>query len=118
MTEQAKSSQYMRNVKWTTAGIVFTSTMSVIITIVWFAAEIKSDIKDSKGAAHNELSAAVDSIKINAERTQHKNDMNFQSIWNEIKNIENKAVVKQPHYSSVTGYKDPITGITYYKPVN
>lgn len=88
MTVQEERNEYMRNVKWTTAGIVFSSTVSLIVGLVWFCSDIKGSIKDVSNAvkdarteAREQLTAAVTSInrRIDSNEFHHKNDI--QAIW-------------------------------------
>lgn len=85
--------EYMRNVKWATAKSTAVSAASILLAIAGAYWGLKYDIKDSRTYAHNELVAAVDSITLHEERTQHKNDMQFQAIWNELKSKPNPIKV-------------------------
>jgi hypothetical protein len=85
---QDQSNEYMRNVKWTTAGIVFSSTISLIVALVWFFSDIKGDIesvrvqvKDARTEAREQLTGAVTSInrRIDSNEYNHKNEI--QAIW-------------------------------------
>lgn len=71
----------MRNVKWTTAGIVFSSTISLIVAGVWFCSDLKGDIKDGRIEAREQLTAAVTSINKKIDSNQRNNDFQFNDIW-------------------------------------
>lgn len=103
-TQQQQAGEYMRNVRWSTAGIVFSSTISVIVAIVWFCSDIKADIKDSRTEAKEQLTAAVTSINRRIDSVQSKNKDEVQSLWLFI-NGQNP-----PH--------KPVTGLYTQKVVN
>lgn len=80
--------EYMRNVRWTTAGIVFSSTISLIVAIVWFCSDIKSDIvdvrvavKDARTEAKEQLTAAVQSINKRIDSNEYNHKAEMQSVW-------------------------------------
>lgn len=92
MTDEAKN-EYMRGVRWTTALYVFVSTVSIIISIVWFAAGIEkrqdvSDItnKNERLALEGRLNARIDTVIVNQIKAQNKNDIQFQRIQDELEN--------------------------------
>lgn len=76
-----QQSEYMKNVKWTTAGIVFSSTISLVVALVWFSSDIKSDIKDTRTEAREQLTAAVTSINKRIDSLQYKNNSDIKEIW-------------------------------------
>lgn len=105
--------EYMKNVKWTTAGIVFSSTISMIIALVWFTSDIKAEIKNNSVVAHTELLQAVDTIKMDNERRDHRNDLQFQALWNELKNIRPSIIYKYKTASFYTQHKDAHGNLTF-----
>ncbi|MCW3111354.1 MAG: hypothetical protein JWQ09_5860 [Segetibacter sp.] len=114
----------MRNVRWTTFIYTSASAASILLAIAGMYWGLKGDIKDNRVTSHIELNAAVDSIKMSEQRTQQMNELNFQSIWNEIKNIENKTPAskiiyryKQAKNIYFTERKDPATGKISYIPI-
>lgn len=78
---QEQQSEYMKGIKWTTAGIVFSSTISVVVALVWFCSDIKSDIKDTRTEAREQLTAAVTSINKRIDSLQYKNNSDIKEIW-------------------------------------
>jgi hypothetical protein len=80
--------EYMRNVKWTTAGIVLSSTISVIVAIVWFCSDIKSDIagvraevKDARTEAREQLTNAVTSVNRRIDSNEYNHKIEMSSVW-------------------------------------
>lgn len=100
-------SEYMKNVRWTTAGGVLVGIVSTVIALVWFTSDIKASITHNQVVAHNELMQAVDTITLNDERRDHKYDLQFQALWNEIKQIKPNTVYKMaPKEGLYTQHKD------------
>ena len=80
--------EYMRNVKWSTALYIFASTISVVISVIWFAADIKAEIKDSNNKSKDlfvHLDRKIDS-------NQYKNELRFQKLEDGILGIKDKSV--------------------------
>jgi hypothetical protein len=88
--------EYMKNVKWTTAGIVLTSTISIIITIIWFLSGIKDDIKDTRTSSKEQMTAVRKTI----DSVQTINNTKFQSIEDELQYLE----VTKPNKRSPSRY--------------
>lgn len=90
-----QSNEYMKNVKWTTAGIVFSSTISLVVALVWFSSDIKQDIVKSRSESKEQITAVYSALNRKIDSNQHTNDLQFQSIWfqlNEAKPVSKKAV--------------------------
>jgi len=90
-----QQNEYMKNVKWTTAGIVFTSTISIIVTLVWFFSDIKSDIKDTRTSGREQITAVSTAIRKTIDSIQNLNNEKFQSIADELWVLESPKTV--PH---------------------
>lgn len=115
-----ESRAYMKNVRWTTAGIVFSSTLSTLIAIVWFAAGIKADIKDNRVIAHEENQATESRLNKKIDDLTNYCELQFQSIsilQKEVKSTKTKVIYKSTPAGYFTEHKDPVTGLITFKAV-
>lgn len=113
--------EYMKNVKWVTAGTVFAGSVSTIIAIVWFMAGIKADIKDSRVIAHEENIATESRLNKKIDDLTSYCYLQFQSFETAQKQRKTtnttKIIYKPAPIGYFTEHKDPVTGIVTLKSV-
>lgn len=112
--------EYMKNVKWVTAGTVFAGSVSTIIAIVWFMAGIKADIKDSRVIAHEENIATESRLNKKIDDLTSYCYLQFQTFEASQKQKPTnttKVIYKPVTVGYFTEHKDPITGIVTLKSV-
>ena len=78
-------SEYMKNVRWTTAIYTCCSAGSILLAMAGMYFGLKGDIKDNRVTSHEELTMAVVSINRKQDSIQHVNDIKFNDIWYFIK---------------------------------
>lgn len=81
-------SEYMKNVRWTTAIYICCSAGSILLALAGMYFGLKGDIKENRVTSHEELTYAVVSINRKQDSIQHVNDIKFNDIWYFLKSAD------------------------------
>lgn len=92
MTDSHSKQEYMSNVKWMTALYVGASTISIVLAIAGVYYGLKGDIKDSRVAAKEQITAVATMLNRKIDSNQHINDLKFQQIMDQPGFIERRTV--------------------------
>lgn len=92
-----EASEYMRNVKWTTAGYLFASTISIVLAIAGIYYGLKGDIKDNKTEAREQIQYVFNKLNSKIDSNQRDNLDQFKDIRQQINDIpqgSNTTIIK------------------------
>lgn len=95
---------------------ILMSCATILLSAASLYYGLKADAKEGRVIAHEELIQAVDTIKMDNERRDHRNDLQFQALWNAINSARPSIIYK---YRSITPtgfytqHKDPNGNLTF-----
>lgn len=82
--------EYMSKVKWVTFWYFAASVGSLLVGGAFGVAAIKGDILQSRQDSKDQIVSVYNRLDKKIDSAQYKNDLQFQAIWNELKNKTGK----------------------------